>query len=278
MRVLVNGCTPTVRKYVGRYWRHLGHLVQPRSNNRVDRFRTGLPWAADNDAIAGFNPDAYRRMLDGFYGQSGCLFVAAPDHVETACAVCKKVLTPRSKTCPDCDGPSALRGNAEKTFELFDRWYPELADRGLPVAIVAQDGMTPADLGHDFIRRHPALKVLFVGGSTEYKLSRLAGEVMRHCRLLGLWVHVGRVNSRARLHHVQSWRADSFDGTGVARAPDVVLARMLRFAEEAEGFLDDPDLGVRAAVEDSYRGFGPTFTADPMFWGYEVPLREEVAA
>src|SRR5262245_55969404 len=126
MRVLVNGATPTVRRYAPLYPAHLGHLVQPRSGNRVALLRTGLPWAADNGAITGFDLEAFRRMLDSFDGLDRCLFVAAPDHIET-----------RS------DGQ--LVGDYRKTFDLFERWYPEMAAQGLPVALVAQDGLTVKD-------------------------------------------------------------------------------------------------------------------------------------
>jgi hypothetical protein len=261
MKVLINGCTATVRKYADQYRPHLGHLVQPRSKNDVAGYGTGLPWAADNDAIAGFDPDAYRRMLDGFAGREGCLFVTAPDHVDTVCPSCEVVLAGGSKACPDCGAEAQLRGDRDKTFDLFGRWYLELALRGLPVALVAQDGLTPDDLPPAFFREHPMLKAIFIGGSTEYKLSRTAGQVMRHCRLMGLWVHVGRVNSRVRMHHVKAWRADSCDGTAPVFAPDIVLPKLLRYAVESE------------EVIDRHRGFGPVFSNNPGFAGYAIPAR-----
>jgi hypothetical protein len=263
MRLLVNGCTPTVRRYAPQYPHHLGHLVQPRSGNRVREFRTGLPWAADNDAIHGFNPDAYVGMLDTFVGMENCLFVTAPDWVSPVCSTCDLVLVPGARTC-FCGAHARLRGDWRLTLELFEVWYPELARRGLPIALVAQDGLTVDSLPPVFFRRHPLLKAIFIGGSTEYKLSLTAARVMRHCRLLGLWVHVGRVNSRLRMHQVKAWRADSCDGTGVNFAPDKNLPKLLCWAREAE------------LVVDAHRGFGPVFSNNPAITGYTIPSRSLV--
>src|SRR5262245_32537322 len=214
MRLLVSGCSPTVRRYALAYPLHLGHLVQPRSGNLLDCLRTGLPGAADNDAIAGFDPKAYRRMLDAAIGLPGCLFVAAPDHVERRGGL--------------------LVGDHARTMELFGLWYPELARRGLPVALVAQDGMTRSCLSRGFLAEHPALRALFIGGSTAFKLHRRTGELARHARVMGLWIHMGRVNSIRRLALAHRWGCDSVDGTGVNTAPEYHLPRFLSWLASAE--------------------------------------------
>src|SRR5262249_9989398 len=113
------------------------------------------------------------------------------------------------------------------------------------------------DLPHRFFHEHPMLKAIFIGGSTEYKLSREAKEVMRASHLMGRWVHVGRVNSRVRMHQVRSWRADSCDGTCINFGPDQHLPKFLQWAAEADG------------VTDAHRGFGPVVRGG--FLGYQLP-------
>ena len=85
MILLVSGATTTVTRYAGHP--ALGRLVQPRSWNRVDAIaRSGQPWGADNDALAGVKPDAYLSMLDAIARapRDQLKFVAAPDAVERA--------------------------------------------------------------------------------------------------------------------------------------------------------------------------------------------------
>ncbi|NJO81799.1 MAG: hypothetical protein HC828_02830 [Blastochloris sp.] len=83
MILMVSGATTTTARFVDHP--ALGRLVQPRSWNRVDTIaRSGMPWGADNDALAGVKPDAYLRMLDAIARspRDQLKFVAAPDAVE----------------------------------------------------------------------------------------------------------------------------------------------------------------------------------------------------
>jgi hypothetical protein len=109
---------------LARYGGHpaLGRLLQPRSYNSVTAIaRTGRPWGADNDALAGVNPDAYLRMLDAI-ARSPCdqlKFVVAPDAVQRT--------------------PDGIVGLWEGTLWLWRCWRPALVARGLPPAIVLQN-------------------------------------------------------------------------------------------------------------------------------------------
>src|SRR5690242_16426279 len=81
--LLVSGATRTVARLAGHP--HLGRLVQPRNGNKIsDVAASGLWWAADNDALAGLDPDAYLTMLDQIAttDTSRLLFVTVPDGVE----------------------------------------------------------------------------------------------------------------------------------------------------------------------------------------------------
>lgn len=160
----------------------------------------GLPWAADNSAFSGFDEGRFARMLDRIAGVPGCLWVAAPDVVEDAGA----------------------------TLRLFDIWQPRVSARGLPVALVAQDGLE--DLAVPWDR----LDAVFLGGSTEWKIGEHARRIAGEARARGKLVHCGRVNSRRRIRHAAAIGCDSVDGSCFSRWPDTKIPRALQWIAEAE--------------------------------------------
>ncbi|HMQ30395.1 MAG TPA: hypothetical protein PKD53_06675 [Chloroflexaceae bacterium] len=191
---------------MARYAGHpaLGRLVQPRSFNCIATIaHSGQPWGADNDALAGVNPDAYVRMLDAISRspRDQLKFVAAPDAVERT-----------------ADG---IRGSWEGTLWLWRCWRPAMVARGLPAAIVLQDGATPDTVPWD------ELAAVFVGASTRWKLSRSAELLVKMARARNLWVHVGRVNTFGRLARVEAMGAHSFDGSQFSRFPDKYIPSFL---------------------------------------------------
>jgi hypothetical protein len=202
MLLLVSGATTTVE----RYGHHpaLGRLVQPRSWNRIDTIaRSGMPWAADNDALAGVKPDAYLQMLDAIARQprDQLRFVAAPDAVERTA--------------------QGIVGSWEGTLWLWRCWRPALLARGLPPAIVLQDGAAADTVPWD------ELAAVFIGASTNWKLSCSAELLVRMARARGLWTHVGRVNTFQRLARVEAMGAHSFDGSQFSRWPQTYIPRFL---------------------------------------------------
>jgi hypothetical protein len=202
MILLVSGATTTIKRYEGHA--ALGRLVQPRSWGRIDPVaRSGMPWGADNDALAGVNPDAYLRMLDAIARspREQLKFVAAPDAVERT--------------------PEGIVGSWEGTLWLWRCWRPALVARGLPPAIVLQDGATPDTIPWD------ELAAVFVGASTRWKLSRTAELLVRLARTRGLWIHVGRVNTFGRLARIEAMGAHSFDGSQFSRWPEKYIPSFL---------------------------------------------------
>jgi hypothetical protein len=196
--LLVSGATKTVRHYSGSPY--LGHLLTPANGNRVESLlATGLPWAADNGAFSGFNEQRFLRMLDRIEGRAGCLFVAAPDVV----------------------------ADAEATLGLF-AWRREIASRGLPVALVAQDGLEALRVPWG------RFDALFLGGSTDWKLGEHAQALCREAKARGKWVHMGRVNTRQRIRLAASWGCDSVDGSGFSRWPNARIPKGLRWIEECK--------------------------------------------
>lgn len=168
-----------------------GRLLSPRQFSRAaDTAEAGIPWAADNDCFQGLDPLAFWAMLDAIKGLPGCLFVAVPDKV----------------------------GDAMATAWMFELWAPGVERRGLPVALVLQDGVENLDrwLGNTWHR----LDAVFIGGTTEWKLSAEAERIAREAKDRGLWVHMGRVNSRKRIHYARAIGCDSVDGTKYSKWRD----------------------------------------------------------
>jgi hypothetical protein len=151
----------------------------------------GLTWAADNDGFTGVDYGAYDRMLDRIAGAPGrCVFVTVPDVV----------------------------ADAEATAREWVRWSSAPRRRGLPIAFVAQDGCERGlvPMAYEF-------DALFIGGSTEWKLGPECERLVGACRRAGKWIHMGRVNSAARIRYAASIGCDSVDGTQWVRWRDTYL-------------------------------------------------------
>lgn len=194
MLMLVSGATATVRRYPG-----VGELIVPGAGNAPDSLRL-VPgrWAMDNGAFAGFDAAAFVDMLQAFYGRPGCRFVTAPDVVA------------------DCHA----------TLERWPFWSRLIRGVGFVPALVAQDGLTVPEV--------PWREVgaLFIGGSTEWKTGPQARGLCAYAKARGLWVHVGRVNSRERIQAIHAMGADSFDGSGWSRWPDARIPKGLAWVDE----------------------------------------------
>lgn len=157
----------------------VGQLLTPLT--RFTLRNPELPWAIDNGAYARFEEKSFLSLLKREeHHKSNCLFVTVPDVV----------------------------GSARRTLELFDRWKGRLA--AWPIAIACQDGQEDLPLPWDDIA------AVFIGGSTNWKLSDAAAQCVKAAKALGKWAHIGRVNTPARFEHFEKMGADSFDGTGVA--------------------------------------------------------------
>ena len=99
-------------------------------------------------------------------------------------------------------------GSARRTLDLFH--YFERATNGLPRALVLQDGIGEVEIPWDKI------DAVFIGGTDKFKIAPEAFQAARCARMLGKWIHVGRVNEIKRL---RDWLelADSIDGSGISR-------------------------------------------------------------
>lgn len=118
-------------------------------------------------------------------------------------------------------------GQAVPTLELFKVWAPRIKALGLPVALVAQDGL------EDMLDEVPwdLVDVVFLGGSDGFKTGEAGRLVTKWAKNLGKEVHMGRVNSGARLSLAASWGCDTADGTFLAFGPDKNLPRLLTWLD-----------------------------------------------
>lgn len=154
----------------------------------LTRFKAQRPndrFAIDNGAFSKFDPKGFRSLLEREKDRIDlCRFVAVPDVV----------------------------GSARRTLEVFKGWREELHNRlGWPLALVCQDGQEDQSIPWNDI------DAIFIGGSTEWKLSGHARDCVKAAKALGKWVHIGRVNTPERFEYFQQLGADSIDGSGIAR-------------------------------------------------------------
>lgn len=208
---LTGASTPGARA-AGRH--NLGVLAQPGNTVHRDHEHYPAGFAADNGCFAQgerFDTDAWLRWVVTEIAPQArrCLFVVAPDVV----------------------------GDAAATILRSRRLLPIIQKLGLPAAFVAQDGLEDLEVPWD------SFDVLFIGGSTEWKLSAAAARLSAEARERGKWVHVGRVNSWKRCDLIRRLHADSADGTYLAFAPEANLPSLLRWLDRY-----DADVAPYAAL------------------------------
>jgi hypothetical protein len=229
MMILVSGATATFRRFA--HHGCFGVLKTPNGGNDPRVIASlGLPWACDNgcgptkSGRSAWSPCRFRAMVRDVVAvdRSRLLWVAIPD----------------------------VLGDWRATRGRFDEWQPHVASFGLPVAYVAQDGCEDTDTPW---RRFVAL---FVGGSTDWKMSSSVVSLVAEARARGKFVHFGRVNSRKRLRHAREIGCDTIDGTSISTWPDVFFPRMLRWSREAErDFPREGSIGSR--VHAGHQGIVP---------------------
>jgi hypothetical protein len=184
--------TPAIRRHIaaGR----LGAIATPAQGNRLQE---GWWWCADNGVYGGAYPGdgeylAWLRRLRPFAGR--CLFAAAPDVVGSH--------------------PATWR----RSYDMLQR----IRDLGYPAALVGQDLMEFCGLWdwQDF-------DVLFLGGSTQWKLSPAGRRVGWHA-----WEPPTLEQTRQRM---QARRADDLARYAAA---ELAAGRFLSVHCDADGWVD----------------------------------------
>lgn len=177
----------------------LGYIDTPLQGNLRPE---GVTWCADNGCFNDekFNEQRWWNWLKKHAGDPRCIFATAPDVV----------------------------GSAIATYGRSMPWLPKIRALGYPAAFVAQDAQEfwPTPWDH--------FDVLFVGGTTEWKLGPAARQLVAEARLRGKHAHMGRVNSLKRYRYAEAIGCDSVDGTFLTRGPDKNLRRMQRWFRDLE--------------------------------------------
>lgn len=208
MLYLANGSSALVRAAMADG--ELGQLCSPRERRAP---LPGVVWAADNSCFGKGYPgdDRYWSWLDRHKPHaSRCLFATAPDVI----------------------------GDAVATWERSRPWLKVIRGLGYWSALVAQDGAEDLALDWD------AFDVLFIGGTSDWKLSRAARELVRDAVRRQVPVHFGRVNSAKRLRYATDLGCRSCDGTFLAFGPDTNLPRFRAWTNDDQPALVTSDLLV----------------------------------
>lgn len=194
-----NASSPRIREVMRRG--ALGMIATPAEG----RSPADYPhWCADNGCYGKGYPgdEAWIAWLRRHAAHAGgrCWFATAPDVV----------------------------GDAAATLARSAPWLPAIRGLGYPAALVAQDGLENLHVPWD------TFDVLFVGGTTDWKLSEAARALCAEARARGKRVHVGRVNSAKRYKVAQAMGGveGSCDGTFLAFGPDVNLPRLMSWVQQ----------------------------------------------
>lgn len=205
--IYLSGC-PSVIKRKGLLGRRkdLGIMLTPNGNQYTGQLLETVlmagPWAADSGCFSdphGFSLDGYLAWLAAYRcGAPRCLFAPAPDVV----------------------------ADPVKTWERSEPVLPLIRQLGFAAALVAQDGIESMHIPWQ------SFDALFIGGSTQWKLSRAAFGLIQEAKRRNKWTHVGRVNTRGRLRMAAAAGAGSVDGTYLRFGPDTNLPKLTAWLDE----------------------------------------------
>jgi hypothetical protein len=179
--------------------RRIGYIDTPAQGNKRP---AGVVWCADNGCFGKGYPGDEKWLgwlTKNAYAAADCLFATAPDVV----------------------------GDAAATLERSAPWLPAIRALGYPAALVAQDGLEDLDVPWD------SFDVLFIGGSTEWKLGPAARHLVTEAKRHGKKIHMGRVNSERRYRYAQAIGCDTADGTYLTFGPDLNLPAVLAWSRLA---------------------------------------------
>lgn len=196
MKILYDGPAKRLIEYSTTYPELIaGQLLSP-TTCRKRAFLDG-PFAIDNGAYAGFDAGKFERLLTRqAEHKANCLFVVPPDVV----------------------------GSARRTLECFDVWYPLVSQ--WPIGLAMQDGMEDFDIDWGLIA------AVFIGGSTEWKMSDAAADIVKAAKIIGKHVHIGRITTPNRFKYFEDLGADTCDGNAVNRWDETMEAIANRHFED----------------------------------------------
>lgn len=202
MLYLANASSPKVREAM--ITGELGMMCTEAEGRTPLTAHDGEPvwFAADNgcySARGNLDIDRWLTWLTGLVAgrEHRCLFAVAPDLF-----------------LPDLGDDMGAASLAYSRIYLAD-----VRALDVPVALVAQNGLIPDMVPWDEI------DWIFLGGTTEWKLSKAAAKLCAAGRQQGKRIHMGRVNSGRRWAIAELFGCDTTDGTFLAFGPDTNLSR-----------------------------------------------------
>ena len=132
----------------------------------------------DNGGFSGAKIEGFTKIIKKQYEfRDQCFFAAVPDKVFSH----------------------------KETLSMWND-YQHIAD-GYKKAFVVQDGFDEWPSNADAV---------FIGGSTEFKDSYEAEQIVRAALKNNMHVHVGRINTFDRFHHFHNIGAHTCDGSGIS--------------------------------------------------------------
>jgi hypothetical protein len=149
-----------------------------------------------------------------------------PGHAAWFDWLCRTVFTNGSHRCLWAVAPDVPL-DARATLRTSRPWLASIRGLGIKAAFAAQDGCESPGL-----LPWGEFDALFLAGSTEWKTGRQAAALAREGHNRGIAVHMGRVNSRARLRKAEAMGCHSSDGTYLTYGPEMNLPRLLSWLDE----------------------------------------------
>jgi hypothetical protein len=193
--IYLSGCLPSnpdMQKQL--HDNGIGLMLTPFSQRNSKSSPYEWVWAADNGCFAEkWDEQVWLKWLKGHTAPATALFATVPDVV----------------------------ADHDKTVERWSEYHTTVSSLGYKPAFVLQDGAKMETIPW------ATMGCLFIGGSTDFKLSDNARMFCAEAKARSIWVHMGRVNSFKRMVLAKQWGVDSTDGTYLAFGPDVNTPKLV---------------------------------------------------
>jgi hypothetical protein len=198
--IYLSGCLPSnTDRQKELHEAGIGLMLTPFSQRGFRNSTHKWHWAADNGCFAEkWNEQTWRTWLVQLPNPHESLFATVPDVV----------------------------ANHQETVEKWGHYNKIVSSAGFKPAFVLQDGAEDKSIPWE------EMGCLFIGGTTEYKLSESAKQICQKAKSLSIWVHMGRVNSFKRMMIAKQWGVDSVDGTYLAFAPDANTPKLVSMVQK----------------------------------------------
>jgi len=217
--IYLSGCLPSKPELQQKlYDNNIGLMLTPFSQRNTNSSPHSWHWAADNGCFASrWDEKIWMNWLKGFEDPTKSLFATVPDVV----------------------------ADHIKTVERWHQYWQQVASLGYKPAFVLQDGADMSTIPWN------TMGCLFIGGTTQFKLSDEARLFCSEAKDRSIWVHMGRVNSFKRMLLAKEWGVDSTDGTYLAFGPDVNTPKLVSMVQKTKNATVDVLLPFSTVLKDT---------------------------